>query len=91
MEQILPLQCDTPVIQPPLKGFGVELSHKRLLQLKPFSWGLSIYLAFGRLGSMKTKKPSYQRHRFPSEIISHAAVFNLRRKRPPLFVERVLA
>jgi len=21
---------------------------------------------------MKTKKPSYQRHRFPSEIISHA-------------------
>ncbi len=33
---------------------------------------LSMELAFGRLGSMKTKKPSYQRHRFPSEIISHA-------------------
>jgi len=27
------LQCDTPVIQPPLKGLGVELSHKRLLNL----------------------------------------------------------
>ena len=27
---------------------------------------------FGRLGRMNTTKPSYQRHRFPFEIISHA-------------------
>ena len=33
---------------------------------------LSTKLVFARLGSMKTKTPSYHRHRFPSEIISHA-------------------
>jgi len=27
---------------------------------------------FGTHSAMKTKKRSYQRHRFPSEIISHA-------------------
>ena len=34
---------------------------------------LSILLACVKLGGMKKPSPSYQRHRFPSEIISYAA------------------
>ena len=33
---------------------------------------LSTKLTFGRLFRMKTKSISYQRHRFPADIISHA-------------------
>jgi len=33
---------------------------------------LSSWAGFGRLGRMNIQKPSYQRHRFPSEVISHA-------------------